>query len=199
MTTRVGRGSEGFSLIEVFVVMVMTLTLAAITIPSTTNLFSHLRLSGDARALSNTIALAKMRAAADFTRARLRLNTTGRTYQVERFQRMGVVGWVAEGAAEPLSYQVNVSPGALAAPPPNTQPALAQAPACLDNAGAAIANTACVVFNSRGIPIDDAGLPTGLDAIYITDGTAVYAVTVAATGLIRLWKSAPNAAAWTRQ
>lgn len=195
----VPRSSDGFSLIEVFIVMVMTTTLAAIAIPRTSTLFGDLRLSGDARALSNTIALAKMRAAADFTRARLRANIAARTYQVERFQKTGAPGWVGEGDAALLSYRVNLSVGSLATPPPDTQLAIGQAPPCLNDAGAVIANTACVVFNSRGVPIDDLGNPTGLGALYVTDGTAVYGVTVAATGLIRLWKSGPNTAVWIRQ
>jgi Tfp pilus assembly protein FimT len=199
MRTRWLGNSEGFSLIEVFVVLVMTMTLAAMMVPRTVSLFAHLRLSGDARSLSNSIALAKMRAAADFTRARLRANIAARTFVVERFQKTGAPGWVAEGNPEPLAYLVNLSTGGLATPPANTQPAIAQAPACLDNAGAAIASTACIVFNSRGIPVDNAGLPTGLGALYITDGTAVYGITVAATGLIRVWKSGPNQAVWTRQ
>lgn len=199
MSLRKARGDDGFSLIEVFIVMVMTVTLAAVAIPRTANLFGHLRLSGDARALSNSIALAKMRAAADFTRARLRANLAARTYQVETYQQSGTPGWVSEADPELLSYDVNLSPGSLSTPPPNTQPAIGQAPPCLDGAGAAIAGTACVVFNSRGIPIDDAGAPTGADALYITDGTAVYGITVGATGLIRLWKSGPNAAVWTKQ
>ena len=32
-----------------------------------------------------------------------------------------------------------------------------------------IANTACVVFNSRGIPIDADGRPYGNTAFYVTD------------------------------
>jgi hypothetical protein len=95
-----------------------------------------------------------------------------------------------------------MSTGGLATPPPNTQGAILQAPACLNIAGGAIANTACIVFNSRGVPIDTAGVaatPTAADALYVTDGTAVYGVTVAATGLIRLWKSGPSAAAWIKQ
>jgi hypothetical protein len=195
----VSRGADGYSLIEVFIVMVVTMTLAAIAIPRTSTLFGDLRLSGDARALSNTIALAKMRAAAEFTRARLRANITARTYQVERFQKTGTPGWVMEGDATSLSYQVNLSVGGLATPPPNTQMAIAQAPPCLNDVGAVIGNTACVVFNSRGVPVDDLGNPTGLDALYVSDGTAVYGVTVAATGLIRLWKSGPSVAIWIKQ
>ena len=35
--------------------------------------------------------------------------------------------------------------------------------------------------------------PTGIDALYVTDGTAVYGVTVAATGMLRLWRTLPVA------
>jgi Tfp pilus assembly protein FimT len=199
MTARSTFHDAGFSLVEVFIAMVMTLTMAAMVIPKTSTLFGNLRLSGDARALSNDIALAKMRAAADFTNARLRADLAGRTYRIERYQKTAPVGWVAEGGDTPLSSGVALSVGALATPPLNTQGVIGQAPACLDNANAAIANSACIVFNSRGVPIDDLKRPTTADALYVTDGTAVYGVTVAATGLIRVWKSGPNAAVWTTQ
>ena len=192
-------GDEGFSLIEIFIVMVLTMAMAAMVVPKTSSLFGNLRLSGDARALSNSIGLAKMRAAADFTRARLFVNRAARTYRVERFEKTGGVGWVAEGDATSLSYRVNLSSGSLGTPPPNSQPAIGQAPGCLDNANAAIANTSCIVFNSRGVPITDAGLSTAADAVYVSDGTAVYGVTVSATGMIKVWKSGPNTAVWIAQ
>ena len=55
------------------------MAMAAMVIPKTSALFGNLRLSGDARGLSNSIALAKMRAAADFTRARLFVDRAART------------------------------------------------------------------------------------------------------------------------
>jgi Tfp pilus assembly protein FimT len=190
--------SDGFSMIELLIVLVMTITMAALIIPTTSSLFGNLRLSGDARGLSNSIALAKMRAAADFTRARLYADIAARTYHVERYQKTGTPGWVAEGGPTLLSYNVNLSPGSLTTPPPNTQTALLPAPPCLDNAGAVIANTACIVFNSRGVPIDSTLSPTADDALYVTDGAGVYGVTVAATGLIRTWKSS-SATTWIKQ
>lgn len=193
------RESDGFSLIELLIVLVLTVSMAAMAIPSTGALFGNLRLSGDARGLSNSIALAKMRAAADFTHARVYVDIPGRQYRVERYEKTGVPGWVAEAGWTSLSYRVRFSTLSLATPPLNTQAAIGQAPACLDNAGATVANTACAVFNSRGIPVDDLWSPTVADAVYITDGTAVFGVTVAATGLIRTWKSPISAAVWTKQ
>jgi hypothetical protein len=49
------------------------------------------------------------------------------------------------------------------------------------------------MFNSRGIPVDSTGAPVASGALYLTDGSAVYGVTVAATGMIRLWRTFPYA------
>ena len=63
-----------------------------------------------------------------------------------------------------------------------------------------VANTACIVFNSRGIPVDSTGSPYGNDAIYVTDGSAVYGITIAATGFIRTWRTLYSAyPSWTLQ
>jgi hypothetical protein len=79
------------------------------------------------------------------------------------------------------------------ASPPNTQGAIGQAPQCTNDLGVVIGNTACVMFNSRGVPVDSTFSPTALDVVYLTDGSAVYAVAAAATGMIRLWRTLPNA------
>jgi hypothetical protein len=119
------------------------------------------------------------------------------------------VGFSGSQGATGLSQNVSLSSGSLSTPPPNTQAVIGQAPACLTSAGTAIANTACIVFNSRGIPINctsivlDQGCspaaPTADDAFYLTDGTAVYGVTVAASGMIQMWRSAPSTVSWVKQ
>ena len=56
------------------------------------------------------------------------------------------------------------------------------------------------MFNSRGVPIDSSGAPLGTNAFYLTDGSAVYAVTVAATGMLRSWRTLPVATpSWSLQ
>jgi len=43
-------------------------------------------------------------------------------------------------------------------------------------------------------------LSTGLDALYLTDGTAVYGVTISATGMARNWRANPQATTtWAQQ
>jgi prepilin-type N-terminal cleavage/methylation domain-containing protein len=202
---------SGFSLLEMMVVVTMTLILSVVAIPAYTSTVRYLRMSGDCRNLNSLVALAKMGAAADFTHARAYADLNANTYHIELWNKTGNGGagcWQTIGdranpctvAASPVQF---LSPGdsfgvgILTAPPANTQAALAQAPACDNGAGGTIANTACVVFNSRGIPIV-AGTPNGNGALYITNTDQVYGVTIAASGSIQTW-SAPNHSSTTWQ
>ena len=193
--------SRGFSLIELLMVVAIMGALAAITVPMSGNAIRFLKISGDARELSNATAVAKMRAAAKFTQSRLYVDITGRQFYVQTFDK-STSTWVSEGGATSLSSTVSFGYGPITTAPPNTQTSIGQAPQCMDTASppAAVANTACIIFNSRGIPIDSTGSPTGLDAVYVTDGSAVYGITVAATGFIRTWQSHyTSTPSWTLQ
>jgi prepilin-type N-terminal cleavage/methylation domain-containing protein len=208
---RARAASEGFSLIEMLMVLAIIGVLAAISVPMSGNAVRYMKISGDARDLSNATAVAKMRAAAKFTQSRLYIDISGKTYVVQTFDKTIPVSgcplcppgdWVNEASPTTLSSTVSYGYGPVTAAPSNTQTTIGQAPLCKTTAltPVDIANTACMIFNSRGLPVDSTGSPFGDDAIYVTDGTAVYGVTVAATGFIRLWRnnyvSTPS---WTLQ
>jgi len=181
-------------------VVTVMVTVAAMAAPMMGHLLSNARIGGDARSVSNATAMAKMRAAAVFSSARLYADLVARTYRVEVWRKTGTPGWVAEGSAQPLSPNVNFGFGSVTAAPPNTQTTIGQAATCLDDAGAAITGTACVVFNSRGLPVDAAGSPIGTGAYYLRDTTAVFAITVSATGMVRLWRAPlTGTAVWSQQ
>ena len=184
--------------------------LVAITVPMSGNTVRYLKLSGDARELSNATAVAKMRAAARFTKARLFINRADGTFQVQTYTRAVALphcpvvdAWCAEGVnPTSLSSTVTFGYGPVSSPPPFTQTSIDQAAMCQNNASPPvdIANSSCIIFNSRGIPVDNTGSPIGLDAVYVTDGIAVYGITVAATGFIRNWKTnSTSTPLWTLQ
>ena len=186
--------------------MGLSTVIAAIAVPMMKNTLGDFKLSGDARGLTNAISLAKLRAASNFSQSRVFVDLGARSFHLETWQKTGVPGWVTEGGIATLSSGVTFGFGVVGAAPPNTQAAIGQSATCVDNAGAAIGNTACILFNSRGIPVNQAGAPpavgapTGDDAVYLTDGTAVFGATLSATGLIRLWRSNPVAAgSWVLQ
>ena len=206
----ISRDSRGFSLIELLMVVGIMGVLAVIAVPMSGNSIRYYKLSGDAREIANAAAVAKMRAAARFTQSRLYVDITGRTFYLQTFIRTApappgcsVGQWCTDGGTVQLSSSVNYGYGIVPTPPPNTQsPSITQAPLCKDNSSPPVdvAGTACIVFNSRGIPIDETGSPTGNDAIYINDGTSVYGITAAATGFIRTWQSRYSSSpTWTLQ
>jgi type II secretory pathway pseudopilin PulG len=203
--TRVTRsragGEAGFSLIDILAVVALIGIVSATALPMTASSMAAFRIRNDAQAIRNLVSLAKMRAGSRFSRARVYADLAANTYRLEVFDRT-TNSWAIEGAAIPMSTGVRFGFGVLAAPPPNTQNAIGFAPACTDNAGAVVANSSCIVFNSRGVPIQmtaPVGQPTGNNAFYVTDGSAVYATTVTTTPLIRFWWSPASAAAWVQR
>jgi prepilin-type N-terminal cleavage/methylation domain-containing protein len=191
---------DGFSLLEMLVVTAVTATLAGMAMPTITNMISNFQINGDARALTNSLYLARMQAAANFSRTRVYVNLSTKTFHSEI--KTGTTPWTRIGQTISLSSNNTFNFGGVATPPPNTQGAIGQAGQCLDDSDPPeiVANTACVMFNSRGVPIDTANAPTGEYALYITDGASVMAATVSATGNIRLWRTQSiSTGVWTQQ
>lgn len=190
---------RGLALIELVVVLVIVLIVAAVAAPTLVSTRRNYRTSGAARDITSEIMLAKMRSASDFTRSRIHADLAGQTFRLELWNKSGSGTWDIEGGTQVLSSGVQMGYGSLSTAPPGTQTTIGQAPACLDNGGTAIANTACILFNSRGIPVDSSGAPTGNYALYITDGSSVYATTISATGLILAWRTDAVAAHWQKR
>jgi type II secretory pathway pseudopilin PulG len=207
--------SRGFSTLEVLMVMFVSLVIAAFAIPGFNQVRRTLRISGDARDLNAAINQAKLMAAADFTRARVYIDlgfSNVNTFHVDVWNKAGNGGagcWQVVGdfnnpcltpGVSPVQYLspgVSFGTGGVGAPPPNTQPnGIGQAPRCYNvhgNRFGQVATTACITFSSRGIPIDpNTALPNPNDAVYITDNTQVYAVSVGPTGLSQVWATSAN-------
>lgn len=200
----------GYSILEIFVAVAIIVIVVAIAIPTFMSARRNFQTLGDARDLADEILLAKMRAASEFTQTRAYFDTSAQAFRVDVWNKpvppATSGSWVTEGGTHDLSGGVTFGFGTLSSAPPGTQATITQAPACRNDTGAmpgtgsTIVNTACIVFNSRGIPIvDSTGAPTANDAIYITDGVMVYAATVLATGLVYTWSSQASSANWNQR
>jgi prepilin-type N-terminal cleavage/methylation domain-containing protein len=177
---------KGFSTIELAIVLVIVGLIISIAIPVAITAMRALRASADARSLANQLALAKMRAANSFTQARLNCDTTANTCQLEICTSKGTSAcntFTAEGGPVILSQGSSFGFGSIATPA---------------GSQTSIQNTTQIVFNSRSIPVDSSGAPTGDYALYLTNqGGNQYAVTVYASGRIAVWRYGNGA--WTSQ
>jgi prepilin-type N-terminal cleavage/methylation domain-containing protein len=198
---------QGFSTLELLIVISISLIMAALAIPGYNAINRTLRISGDGRDLNGAINQAKLEGASSFTQARLYADLGANTFHIETWNKTAgcwqTVNDPANACTAATSPVQNLSPGVtfgfsgVGNPPPNTQPTLGWARRCralaAGTGSAVTANTACVVFNSRGIPIDPINAtPTGIDALYVTDTNTVYGVTIGATGVTQIWTISAN-------
>src|SRR5690349_24172582 len=109
----------GFTILETIFVVALIGVISAIAVPMFGNALSDFRLSGDARSVSNAVALAKMRAASRFTRVRLYVDLAGESHHLEYWDK-DASSWTADGGATSLSSGIAFSYGIVGAPPPST-------------------------------------------------------------------------------
>lgn len=193
---------SGFTLIEVLVVCALIGIVAAMVVPQTTSMMAGYKLKGNAEALNNMVMLAKMRAGSKYSRARVRADLGARTFQLETWNKT-TSQWEPDGGVMQLGEAVTFGFAGIGTPPPNTQAVIGQSGPCTDDLGANVANTACITFNSRGMPVQNVLPPAGTvisnSALYITDGAAVYGTTVTMTPFITFWWSRNASNQWVRQ
>jgi Tfp pilus assembly protein FimT len=217
------RSQKGFNLIEVAMVATILIIVGGFAVPVYLTIRDSMRISGDAASISGLVVEAKMRAAANFTHARVYGDLSAGTYRLEVWNKTGGAGgtgcWQTDGDATNActvasSPRQNLSPGVsfgfgnVASPPANTQTSIGQAPLCYTGvAGQAgntvtVAQTACIEFNSRGIPSNPAanGVADANSAFYVTDGNSVYGLTVLAAAATANWYARNSSSAtWKRR
>jgi type II secretory pathway pseudopilin PulG len=184
------KNRAGFTLLELVMVMLVVIIISGMTIPMVVRIAQNIRTGGDARDLNGAILVAKMRASSDYAQARLHVNLDANSFWVE-VEPVGSATWTTEGGVQYLSKNVTFGYSSLSSPPSGTQATLAQATAC-----SGFSNSACIIFNSRGIPVDTSNTPYGNYAIYVTDGKSVSGVTVSVTGVTSIWRTDASSASW---
>jgi prepilin-type N-terminal cleavage/methylation domain-containing protein len=183
------RTDSGFSAIELLVVVAIIGSMAAIGLPLSTGMIDDIKSRGDAQALSASVAQAKLTSAAKFTRSRLYVNLTGGSFRIQIWNKTGTPGWVNSSDDTLLSNRSQFGFGSVTAPPANTIATLAQAPQCLDDLGNAVANTACLIFSSRGVSLTSAGAPAPTQAIFLQGSAGTFGVFIGAAGQLQVWRT----------
>ena len=195
--TAANKRQLGFSLVELMVVVLVLCVLLAIAISSIESITRIYRIAGDGRGIAAELVVARMRAAADFSHARVYVDLNGNTFHLEVWNKASGC-WKTDGDANactqstspviPLAQGDTFGFGSITTGPTAATGAAAQAPACTAGvagaaAGANIANTACIEINSRGYPVDSANKIVASDAIYLTNNQKLYsAIAVSISG-----------------
>ena len=132
------------------------------------------RLMNDTRAIADQLTLARVRAASEFTQTRLNFNLANGSYQLQLWDKATNSFDITEGGRQYLSGSTNFSIGTVGTPA-GSQTTIQESPQ--------------IIFNSRGIAVDNTGAATGNYAIYLSDNQSQYsAVSVSAGGKVSIWR-----------
>jgi prepilin-type N-terminal cleavage/methylation domain-containing protein len=176
------RGSRGFSMVELSMVLAVTAVMAAIAIPVLSSSMRDMQLISDARKISTTMSYAKLSATAQMTNYQmsfdlannrwslLKRNRTSGAYELQQAVNELSLGNANSGVAFKTSSPSGTAPGAT---------------------GEFLTTSATSVrFNSRGIPNDRV-------IVYLSNETTDYAVSVSLAGKVQIWRYRDNQ--WIRQ
>jgi Tfp pilus assembly protein FimT len=173
--TKVTKGDRGFTLTELTFIVGLCGLAMALSVPVLSTSLRTWQLNADARNIVTTLTYAKLRATSQMTRYQLMFDLTGNNWSLQKYNR-STASFELEGATNSLSSGMAHSGISL-------QSTSGSAPS-----GFPTDSSAFIRFNSRGIPIDAAGVPTISNVVYLSDGRTDYAVTVSLTGKVQLWK-----------
>ena len=196
------QSQAGFSIIEITTVLGI-LSVLAFALPITRSAVQFFSVSRDARNIGSGLGLARMLAGSQTTHGRLYADLAANTFHVEVWSRTNNC-WQTDGDINPctqasspvtkLAQGVTFGFGLLTQGPTPPTSTIAQAPPCNSgvagtNPGAAIANTACIEFNSRGFAVDQTGAVVLTTAVYLQGdaGTRIFAATVGQAGQPRTY------------
>jgi prepilin-type N-terminal cleavage/methylation domain-containing protein len=185
---RTKQTQRGVSLVELSIVVAAIVILTAAAIPAVTSLLRGFTIGRDTRAIAGQLNLGRMRAASDYTHARVYVNLTANTYHLEIWNKTSAC-WQTEGdsnactqTTSPVNSLSNGDTfgfGSITTGPTAATSSIAQAPACTSGVagpspGTTTANTACIEFNSRGYPLNSSNTIVASDAIYVTNNSKFF-------------------------
>jgi Tfp pilus assembly protein FimT len=183
------RDGAGFTLIELMVVLLISILLTLTALALYQRTIRRSALQGEAIGLALRLEQAKTLAQARGKEYRLSFDQAGRSYLAELFDP--AKDWVVaeEVSSRPIDLKRGVSFGfPQSSNNPNYGPTVKNITTAIPPSPSA------VQFNSRGFPVLplSSGPPQPLqyrseNAVYLTDGSDFFAVTVDILGLVNVW------------
>ena len=175
---------KGFSMVELVMLVGMIVIMMAISIPMLSSSMRDMQLVADARSIASTLTVAKLTATSQMTHCRLSFDLTNNEWQIEKLNR-------SNGQFE-LQQDTNQLSRGVANSGITFKTSSDSAPS-----GFPTSSSSAITFNSRGIPIDGAGVPTASNIIYLSKNPSDYAVSVSLAGKVQLWRLAEGQ--WSAQ
>jgi len=166
---------KGFSMVELLIFLGMAVVMMAVAIPMLSSSMRSMQLMADARSIATSLTLAKMSSTAQMTHCRLSFDLGGGEWRLEKLNK-STGEFELQQADNELSSGVANS-GIVFKSSSSSAPS-----------GFPTDSSAAITFNSRGIPIDGAGIPTTNSVVYLSMRDTDFAVTVSLGGKVQLWK-----------
>jgi Tfp pilus assembly protein FimT len=167
---------EGFSLVELTILLALTAVVAAFSIPMLTSGMRSMQLASDARSIATTMTYAKLTASSQLDRYRLTFDFSNNRWRLGKYnqseddydllQESAISSGIANSGIQLLSASRDGShPGDFASTSSDT-----------------------ITFSSRGTPVasDGPGAISGI--VYLSDGNNDYAVSASISGKVQVWR-----------
>jgi len=168
-------GDCGFSAVEILITLAMIAILSGLAIPSLSTAMRDMQFAADTQSISSALNYTRLKAKSLMNPYRVAFDLRTNRWSIEKFNR-GTGDWDVEQDVNDLSRGLSGSGIGFkseSGSSPGTFP------------GASSSN---ITFNSQGIPVNGTA-PTGDNIVYISKSDSdLYAVTVALTGKVQVWK-----------
>ncbi len=172
---KVMSSERGYSLQELMIVVASMMIVMGVAVPLTTSSMRSMQVLSDGQKIASDLSLARLLATSKASRYEVLFDVAGNKWTMQKYDP-ATGSYQKEGASNTLSeglFESGITLKSTSASAPSGFPTTA---------------SGFIRFNSRGIPVNAAGTPTGDNVVYLSGNETDYAVTVSLSGKVQRWK-----------